>query len=283
MKTCTTLIGSVLAVTALAALGCGGADPGAAFATRQGGASVVTSAGALTLSIGAAGPLTEGSFTAYDITLTNTTPSAMTSVVVGADFPDTTFNGLPAICVKLGGRLSQFNCGIGTIAAGASVSIDFQIRPNLAGTLTYTAFSGGNAILGNSVEDTEDVAPAPTDMQVTGFASTGSPPLGSVFTYTFQVKNNGPFATFGGVSFSDSLPASLAYAGVSTSNGSCTGGQVVSCALGDLAVGVQAIVQISVQAPSVPQTIVDTASISLPQQTDRQPANNAVSVTVATK
>ncbi len=57
----------------------------------------------------------------------------------------------------------------------------------------------------------------------------------------------------------------------------------MSCALGDLAVGAQAVVQISVQAPFLAQTIVDTASISLPQQTDRQPANNAVSVNVATK
>ena len=34
--------------------------------------------------------------------------------------------------------------------------------------------------------------PGPTDIQVTGSSSNGSPQVGSSFSYTFQVKNNGP-------------------------------------------------------------------------------------------
>ena len=50
------------------------------------------------------------------------------------------------------------------------------------------------------------IAPAPTDIQVTGAASTGSPTVGSTYSYTFQVKDNGPWPA-PGVSFSDTLPS----------------------------------------------------------------------------
>jgi uncharacterized repeat protein (TIGR01451 family) len=126
------------------------------------------------------------------------------------------------------------------------------------------------------------VTPAPTDVQVTGFASTGSPKLGSVYSYTFQVKNDGPFLA-PSVTFSDALPASLSFVGVTSNSGACSqAAGSVSCALGDLAVGSQADVLISVQAPATAQSITDNASVS-EAVTDRNPANNTVAVTVQAK
>lgn len=61
------------------------------------------------------------------------------------------------------------------------------------------------------------------------------------------------------------------------------GGASVSCSLGDLAVGVQATIAISTQAPSTAQTIVNTATVAIGQQTDRDLTNNSVSVTVTPK
>lgn len=52
-----------------------------------------------------------------------------------------------------------------------------------------------------------NVQPGPTDVQVTGSSNNGSPPVGSTFNYTFQVKNNGPIPA-GGVTSDDALPAS---------------------------------------------------------------------------
>jgi uncharacterized repeat protein (TIGR01451 family) len=263
------------------AAACGGADPARIAGARSSRAA--TSAGPLTLSLAPAGPLTQGTFTAYAASVTNTTADAISSVNLVADFPDTTMNQIPAGCVRAPGGQPEFICPIASIPAGATLTFATQVRPNLAGTLTFAAFCGGNGLTVNVVTDVENVAPAPTDVQVTGFGSTGSPPVGSAYGYTFQVKNNGPFPTSGGVSFTDVLPASLSFLGVTTSVGACVGGETVSCDLGDLAVGAQAIVQISVQAPPAAQTIVDSASVSLGAQTDRNPANDAASVTVTTR
>jgi uncharacterized protein DUF11 len=88
----------------------------------------------------------------------------------------------------------------------------------------------------------------------------------------------------GGVSFSDPLPASLAFVSATTTAGSCAGGQTVSCALGDLAVGAHATIAITVAAPGTAQSIVNTASASLAApQGDTHPENDSVSVTVTSK
>jgi len=270
---------AVFAILAFAA--CGG--PSGSMPERPDLSSAATSAGALTLSMAPAAPLVQGTFTAYGITVTNTTPDPITQVTLSAFFDSTTINGLPANCVRIGGGLPEFFCTFPAIAAGETLAVDLKIRPDVAGTLTYQSAVSGNGTFTNQVQDVEDVLPAPTDVQVTGSSSNGSPPLGSLFTYTFQVKNNGPFATFGGVTFTDSLPASLTFSSVTTSLGTCAGGAAVSCALGDLAVGAQATIQITVRAPLTAQTIVNTASAAIGQQTDRNPANNTVSVTVTAK
>ena len=123
------------------------------------------------------------------------------------------------------------------------------------------------------------IAPAPTDIQVTGAASTGSPTVGSTYSCTFQVKDNGPWPA-PGVSFSDTLPSVVSLVGVNPTAGTCNvSGATVSCSIGDLPVGGQANVTISVQAPATPQTFTDSASVAM-ADIDSQPANNTVGVTV---
>ncbi|HEY6908378.1 MAG TPA: DUF11 domain-containing protein [Myxococcales bacterium] len=266
-----------VAILALAACG------GTALPQARGSADIVAAAGPLALSMGPAAPLVEGTSTAYAMTVTNTTAAAMNSVTFSASFPQSTINQIPASCVRIGGGQPEIICSVASIAPGASVSFDTQVRPNVAGTLTYTCGAAASGSLLNLLDDVEAVSPAPTDVQVTGSASSGAPPLGSAFTYTFQVKNDGPYPSFGGVTFSDVLPSSLTFLAVSTSAGTCAGGASVSCALGDLAVGGQATIQISVRAPAVAQSVADTASVSIGAQADRNPANDSVSITVTPK
>ena len=266
---------------AVLAAACGAADPARIAGARS--SRAVSSAGPLTLTLTPAGALTQGTFTGYTASITNTTADAFTFFNFVADFPGTTMNQIPAGCVRAPGGQPEFICPINSIAPGQTLSFATQVRPDQAGTLTFFAANGGGGITSNVVTDVEDVAPAPTDVQVTGFASSGSPPAGGAYGYTFQVKNNGPFPTSGGVSFTDALPASLAFLGVTTSVGACVGGETVSCDFGDLAVGAQAIVQISVQAPPAARTIVDSVSVAIGAQADRNSANNSVSVTVTTR
>jgi uncharacterized repeat protein (TIGR01451 family) len=143
------------------------------------------------------------------------------------------------------------------------------------------------------------VAPAATDVQITGAASTGAPTVGSTFTYTYQVKNAGPWGTYGGIVFVDTLPASLTYAGSFVTFLSPLTGQPVQvqlcsavvqavvCPLFDMQNGGttgQATITLTVTASSVAQQIVNTASVhTVLPQTDSNPANNSVTVTVTTK
>jgi len=270
-----------LAILALATVRCGGTERPRLDSASQ-NHSLVSAPGPLALTMEAATPLVQGTFTAYRVTVTNTTADPI-AFNLGADFPDTTVTALPAGCASLGGGAGLFVCSGLSLEPGATLAIQARIRPDVAGSVSYGASVVGSTFPSNAATDVEDVAPAPTDVQVTGSSNNGSPPLGSAFTYTFQVRNAGPFATFGGVSFTDVLPASLTFLDVASDVGTCSGGATVSCAIGDLSVGRQATIKILVQAPPAAQTIANTASVAIGQQTDRNPANDSFTVTVSSR
>lgn len=140
-----------------------------------------------------------------------------------------------------------------TLLPGQSVSGSVTLRPGAGGSPDYTVYSlyddprTGAVLLPPFVpviHHTQAVAPAATDIQIKGAASNGSPPAGSTFTYTFQIKNAGPWGTDGGVIFVDTLPASLTYVGASVSPSSALAavgcsvqGQTVMCPLDEMQVG----------------------------------------------
>jgi uncharacterized repeat protein (TIGR01451 family) len=179
-------------------------------------------------------------------------------------------------------RTSQFAssiiCNLAGIPATGSATVTFSAVPVATGTLSATA-TAAFAVTLSQASTNVSIAAAPTDVQVTGSASTGSPSVGSTYFYTFQVKDNGPWGA-PGVTFADTLPSVVGFIGASTTAGTCNAsGGTVSCSFGDLQVGEQATVTITVQAPATPQTFTDTASVSM-TDTDRQPSNNSVGVSV---
>jgi uncharacterized repeat protein (TIGR01451 family) len=264
-----------------AACGAHGAEDVSAQSSEALGA---TAPGPLTVSVSPDAPLVQGAATGYTITLTNTTADTMTQLSLSTDFVQTSLKATPAACVKLGGASGIVICAAPSLAPGASIDFPLTIVPDVAGPISYTtaaAQNGGEVMV---VTDDEIVAPGDTDLQITGSSNQGSPPAGSQYTYTFKVKNSGPLATAGDVTFSDALPVGVGFLGVTTSIGSCTGGSSVSCDLGPLGVGPEATIAIAVTAPSVAGTVVNSATVSLPAgQTDRQPANNTASVAVTVK
>jgi uncharacterized repeat protein (TIGR01451 family) len=200
-----------------------------------------------------------------------------------------------------------------TLVPGASVTGSVTLRPGTGGPAFYAVYSAFNDPVTGASSLGEPrviinyhgvVAPAATDIQITGSASNGSPPAGSTFTYTYQVKNAGPWGTYGGIIFVDTLPASLTYvssavvhAAVDPGTGQavqqtslqfCSAvGQTLMCPLFDLTNGGlfgQDTITITVAASGVPQQIVNTASIHtvLPQE-NLNSTNDSVTVTVATK
>lgn len=71
--------------------------------------------------------------------------------------------------------------------------------------------------------------------------------VGEGFTYTISITNNGP-GTATAVILEDPLPGGITFGSVNPSQGTCTGGAVVSCELGDLAQGQAATVVVAVTA-----------------------------------
>jgi uncharacterized repeat protein (TIGR01451 family) len=197
-----------------------------------------------------------------------------------------------------------------TLQPGQSVSGSVTLRPLGAGVPNYTVYSGYvdaagvQHLLTPAITNSNVVAPAATDIQMTGAASNGSPAVGSTFTYTYQIKNAGPWGTGGGLTFVDTLPAPLTYVsssleqfGIDRStgqvvqgvnpNGCSVVGQTVSCRIGDLDNGGafnQATIALTVAASGAPQQIVNTASVhTVSPQEDSNPTNNGVTVSVTTK
>ncbi|HLK66652.1 MAG TPA: DUF11 domain-containing protein [Bryobacteraceae bacterium] len=188
-----------------------------------------------------------------------------------------------------------------TLLPGESVSGSVTLRPGAGGPPDYTVYSlyndpkTGSSLLGASqipfIRHSDVVAPAATDIQITGSASTGAPPAGSTFTYTYQVKNAGPWGTYGGITFVDDLPASLTFVSASVSPLSAlkalacsVQGQVVTCPLNEMQNGGasgQATITLTVLASGPPQLVVNTASaLTLLPQSDLNNANNSVTVAV---
>ena len=194
-----------------------------------------------------------------------------------------------------------------TLAPGASVSGSVTVRPGTDGPALYTVYTSHTPLNGIGLGPLDPeidyhgiVAPAATDVQISGAASTGSPLAGSDFTYTYQIKNAGPWGTYGGIIFTDTLPDSLTYFSSSVVEVDSPSGtpstftdlcsvvaQTVVCKLNDMTVGGawnQAKVTLTVLAPSTAQPISNTATVhTISPQTDSNLNNNSVTVNVATK
>jgi uncharacterized repeat protein (TIGR01451 family) len=274
---------AVAAAFALALLGAGSAS---------GDVSGSSSADGLTLTVATPGPVLSGVATNYTISVANVSPAAIPNVSAQFQLPaGMSLKAVPANCVKaiFGGNAGPASCSFGTLAPGAVASATVSITAASTGNFDIGSAAlaevplpgtGGFEILDASLTLSVPVAPGPTDIQVTGSTNNGSPPLGSAFSYTFQVKDNGPQAA-STVTFDDTLPATIGLTSFSSNVGTCTSGaspNSVHCDLGDLAVGQQATIVITA-VPSATGAATNTASIAMAGP-DTQTPNNMVGVTV---
>ena len=127
---------------------------------------------------------------------------------------------------------------------------------------------------GNTSQSSDYVCtiPAPpTDLQVMKSDSPDPVRLGSPLTYTVVVANIGPI-TATGVILTDTLPGSVLFGSVTSTQGSCNGSSIITCSLGALNATANAAATIVV-TPTVGGTIVNTASVSS-NESDSNPTNN---------
>ena len=298
MRTARLLLTIAVAFTLAA---CGGADPVAGMdrGVTSGALTQSATSGGVQVTLTNSGPLVQGVPNTYTWTATNVSSGPLT-VSMGSNWTDSD-GGAPIIKALAPGCGNQSRneippndalgiwCGSAVLAPGASFSVWATLEDDATGRVRYNPYSlHTDPVTGSPVftvvADTESASPGPVDLQISGSSNQGQPSIQSTYTYTYVVKNAGPWATSGGVRFADPLPDSLTFVAVATTAGSCTGGPTVSCALGDLANGAQATVAITVEAPGLAESIANTASASLaPPQSDTNPGDDSVTITITTR
>lgn len=174
-----------------------------------------------------------GGTATFTITVKNTGDVTLTNVVVtDAQSPG---------CAK----------AVGTLAVGESTSYSCTLA-NVTAGFTNVATVTAQPPVGPPVTSTDNVpvtvtpppppptvppAPAPRiDLAVTKSDSPDPLTVGGNLTYTMVVTNNGPSVATG-VQAADPLPATTTFVSVATTKGACTGGAIISCSLGTMAVG----------------------------------------------
>src|SRR6266545_4193227 len=120
--------------------------------------------------------------------------------------------------------------------------------------------------------------PAPkVDVQITKTGAPNPATVGSPVTWTMVVTNNGPNNATG-VTASDPVPAGTTFVSVTTSQGTCTGGAIVSCQLGNLNVGASVTITLVTTATSA-ITVTNTVT-TVAKEAETNTANNTATSSV---
>ena len=147
---------------------------------------------------------------------------------------------------------------------------------------TFASFSYNPTPDPDPSDNTATVAEGAVQADV-GVVKSASPPtfrVGQSLDYTMSVTNHGP-SRADGVRLIDPLPAGMAFVSVTTNKGTCAGGTIVTCDLGDLDVGAGATVTVVATATAAGE-LPNTASVSLAGlgASDSNPANDSSTATV---
>ncbi|HUQ34248.1 MAG TPA: PQQ-dependent sugar dehydrogenase, partial [Pyrinomonadaceae bacterium] len=139
--------------------------------------------------------------------------------------------------------------------------------------LTVTAISG--SLQHTATASLKVVSSQSADLSVVQTGSPNPAIAGTTLSYRITATNNGP-ATATNVQLTDTLPASVTFASVTTTQGSCGGTGTINCNLGSLSNGASAVVTINV-TPNASGQITNTVSATA-AETDPDTANNTATV-----
>jgi uncharacterized repeat protein (TIGR01451 family) len=120
--------------------------------------------------------------------------------------------------------------------------------------------------------------PAPKiDLQITKSAAPNPANVGNQVTWTMVVTNNGPNNATG-VTMADPVPAGLTFVSATSSQGTCTGGALVSCTIGNMNVGSSVTITLVTTAATT-GTISNTAT-TVGKEQETNTANNSATAQV---
>ncbi|MGZ5516990.1 MAG: protease pro-enzyme activation domain-containing protein [Limisphaerales bacterium] len=202
----------------------------------------------------------------YDYVITNKGVLGTTNAVFTADFSSPV--GVSSVSVSQGGFSSNstnVTCLLGTIASNGTAHVTVTIVPATSGFLTNIA------AISSEVPDprpTNNVVATvvlvnPADLGI-GKVAPATVFVGYPMTYTISVTNFGPLPATG-VTVADTLPGVVGFVGATTSQGDFnadTTSGTVTFNVGYLDVNYVATMTITVTAPTDPQTITNSATVT---------------------
>jgi uncharacterized repeat protein (TIGR01451 family) len=234
-------------------------------------------------------PIAAGQLLTYTLTAHNDGPSSATGVQVddnlasGVNFSSATPS--QGTCSENTGTAGgTVSCLLGTIASGQGATIDIKVRPQNDGSITNTAGISSEIFDPSSADNSAsaDTAITPAaDLSLTNDDSPDPVPAGQLLTYTLTAHNSGPSGG-SGVQLSDSLPAGVTFHSATPSQGTCSESSgTVDCALGAIASGQSATVDIEVR-PSGEDSLTNTAGVSSDTFDPNTSDNSASATTTVT-
>jgi uncharacterized repeat protein (TIGR01451 family) len=200
------------------------------------------------------------------MTVSNAGPNAATNILLRDVFPVgatvSSVTSSQGACTNNGA--GGIACDLGSLASGEAALVNLIVVPSALGLITNSAVVSSTSadpnLTNNSAVTVSTVVPA-TDL---GVIHLGRPnPLwrGDNLTYSIVVTNNGPIAATG-VVLQDTLPGSMSFISVNSTQGSCTNQSgILTCNLGNLPNAGQALVTVLVRPGSL-GTITNRARIT---------------------
>lgn len=223
-------------------------------------------------------PVIAGQELTYTITVDNAGPDDANNVQV-TDYlpPSVSYVSDTDSCTHSSGTLT---CNLGTIPAGSGLVFDVTVLAEREGTAvneaTVNADEQDPDLSNNNASESTVIIAGDVDLGVLKSDSVDPVMESSPLTYTLDVENLGPDPALN-VKLTDTLPASVTFDSVSSTQGSCSfSGRTVDCDLGTLQSGGTAQVQIDVIVNDLDQdrTILNTAQVSS-DGTEMDESNNS--------
>ncbi|MSP13758.1 MAG: DUF11 domain-containing protein [Chloroflexi bacterium] len=196
----------------------------------------------------------------YTLLITNYGPSTATHVIIT--------DRLPAAMMLLSARPDQGACAavdmlvcqLGVLAKGKGTKIIVNMTPSAPGVAFNTATVAGSEIdpdWTNNSATANTVVNGLADLSIAKMGTPDPVTTGNPLTYRIVVTNNGP-ALANNVRVTDTLPSSVTFGSVSTSQGNCSGTRTIICDLGSLGNTASATITITT-GPTQPGAVTNTA------------------------